>query len=613
MKKLFSMLLCAMILLSAASCSGGKKNESSATSGTESGVSSDTMSSGEEESNGDTDSQTGESGTESIASGGQGNNTPGGNTNTPSNGTKPQEKKLVNNCWTTGYPIAKDQVTFKIMIRDHANGLAKYDDSAFAKYIESKMNIKLKFEAVPPTTAVGDKMALAFSSNNLPDMFWGVATMKSAYIDQGKVKEVGQYLDAYAPNIKKMMKDVPASRYLTTYDDGKTYMLPYVNIPNTPNYSYKLLINKNWLKNVGASMPTTTDELRNVLIKFRDQDANKNGNKNDEIPLMLPGDISPSLFGPFGISTYLNWYNINQKTNKVEFAPATEGYRNGLRYFASLYSEGLLDKNFRGTVAKDIKERANAATPTVGVMATSSGYGEVCSAESYLKNYTVMPPLKGPAGANSTWSYVELENVWAEWMIMSKNCKYPEVAVRLLDYLYSTEGTLVATYGPPGDKNAWKYDKNGKVQFLYKNIPAGKTMTEYCYTLTPGYPIPHYNSKEVSAITAYTDTSTTIGKADKAYGDAVKAMFSSIKPKYVYPKLSFTKEEQKKSASINSGVTTFNNYAHEMRFKFVSGGASLDNNWDSYVAQLKKLGMDETLKIHQQAYNRYRVWMNNNK
>lgn len=33
-------------------------------------------------------------------------------------------------------------------------------------------------------------------------------------------------------------------------------------------------------------MPTTTDEFYEMLVAFRDQDANGNGDPNDELPLL---------------------------------------------------------------------------------------------------------------------------------------------------------------------------------------------------------------------------------------------------------------------------------------------------------------------------------------
>ena len=47
---------------------------------------------------------------------------------------------------------------------------------------------------------------------------------------------------------------------------------------------YRMYINQKWLDNLGLDMPTTTDELRDVLQAFREKDPNGNG-QTDEIPL----------------------------------------------------------------------------------------------------------------------------------------------------------------------------------------------------------------------------------------------------------------------------------------------------------------------------------------
>ena len=38
-------------------------------------------------------------------------------------------------------------------------------------------------------------------------------------------------------------------------------------------------------------MPTTWDELYDVLVAFKEKDANGNGDPNDEIPMDWPGGI----------------------------------------------------------------------------------------------------------------------------------------------------------------------------------------------------------------------------------------------------------------------------------------------------------------------------------
>ena len=46
-------------------------------------------------------------------------------------------------------------------------------------------------------------------------------------------------------------------------------------------------INKAWLDQLGLEVPTTTEELYEVLCAFRDNDMNGNGDTTDEIPLEL--------------------------------------------------------------------------------------------------------------------------------------------------------------------------------------------------------------------------------------------------------------------------------------------------------------------------------------
>jgi len=45
-------------------------------------------------------------------------------------------------------------------------------------------------------------------------------------------------------------------------------------------------------------------------------------------------------------------------------------------------------------------------------------------------------------------------------------------------------------------------------------------------------------------------------------------------------------------------------YADEMESKFITGSASM-NDFDSYVAQLKKFGIERAIEIKQANYNRY--------
>jgi putative aldouronate transport system substrate-binding protein len=53
--------------------------------------------------------------------------------------------------------------------------------------------------------------------------------------------------------------------------------------------------------------------------------------------------------------------------------------------------------------------------------------------------------------------------------------------------------------------------------------------------------------------------------------------------------------------SDNEGTS----YANEMIIKFIGGEEPLDN-WDQFIAQLKKLGVDEITAAKQSMYDRYK-------
>src|SRR5699024_4473307 len=102
-----------------------------------------------------------------------------------------------------------------------------------------------------------------------------------------------------------------------------------------------LWYNGEWLDNLGVEeLPKTTDELYDLLVRFRDEDPNGNG-KADEIPISEEGIVSLRTFtlGSFGIK----YWGIEQFDGEVRYSPATENYKAFLEYMKKLYDEKLLD------------------------------------------------------------------------------------------------------------------------------------------------------------------------------------------------------------------------------------------------------------------------------
>ena len=518
-------------------------------------------------------------------------------------GSGKNNAKVVNNCYETGYPIAEETVTLTVMVKDDSMGkIQDYDALPINDWIKEKMNIEIEWLVVPGDSSVNQQATLAFTSGNMPDILLGMAPLGYEfywdYILEGKVQDLTPYLTKYAPNTIKMFGEQPLAEYLCTGYDGKVYMLPNVRSYETDKgrFAGKLYINQTWLDNLGLEVPTTTKEFKEVLKAFRDNDPNGNGIK-DEIPLDMAGDIAVGMYGPFGISVYKDMWYVDDD-NKVHYAPVEDNYRRALTYYRDLYAEGLLgDKLFEQSMT-DIAKKINGTVSTVGCF-VNDGIN-LLDAER-AEEYVVVAPLSDELG-NCTWTNQLTESMWPEWFVVTSECKYPEIAVRFADYFYSTEGTYTGLYGPEGKDNLWYFNEDGKVVF---NDPVNKDVDRYEYT--PGPSMPYYMSDEYYAVEYKETDESKMDLKNKLHNRNIAYQmetYSKVVPKNTWPKVKQTLANMKTYKAIKQDIADM-----QWRIDFIKGTKSIENEWDTYIANFKKLGVDDMIRVQQESYDDYLKWL----
>lgn len=510
-----------------------------------------------------------------------------------------------NNCYETGFPIAKDRVKLTVMVKDDSQGTGfDMNKAAITQWMKDEMNVEIEWLVVPGGMEVNQQATLAFSSGNMPDILMGMAPLGYEfywdYILEGKVQNLAPYVSKYGKNIVQMFKDYPQAEYLSTGYDGNLYMLPMVrSYENDPGrLAGALYINQTWLDNLGLSMPTTTKEFKEVLKQFKNNDPNGNG-VNDEIPLDLQEDLPTGLYGAFGVPVYKDLWYLDDNS-QVHWAPVEDGYRRALTYYRDLYQEGLIGKDFYNQNITDIMKKIEGTVSTVGCFVTD-GVTDKLSAER-AEEYVVVPPLSDELG-NCTWTNQEVEAIWPEWFVVTSSCKYPEIAVRLADYFYSTEGTYTALYGPEGKDNLWYFNEDGKVVFTDPENKETKKLE-----LTPGYSMPHYRStafNEAAYVEEDESKLTPKERIERRNKKAQIELYFPVMNKNFLPKSKFSLENMKKYNAISPDLDDYT-----WRKNFLMGEASLENEWDSYIANMKKLGSDDLIRIKQESYDEYLKWLN---
>ena len=505
------------------------------------------------------------------------------------------ESTVQENFNTEGYPIVNEKITLKLMgVKAPIQG--PWDQLLVFTEMEKITNVHFEFDT-PSADSYNEKKNLAFASGDLPDVFFGgnlTVSDEIMYGGQGILIPLEKLVDTYAPNIKKLMDQNPEIKKSIITQDGHIYALPQIDNVPRDIVPTKAWINKQWLENVGRELPSTIDDLYNVLKDFKDKDANKN-NSADEIPLTFDKTslfaLRGALLPAFGI---LNMYNelnpgsrVDLKDGTVRYVPVQPEYKEYIKFMNKLFSEELIDNEAYIQTAQQVTAKGNEGK--LGAFAGAAPFLVVKMEDN--ENYVAVPPLTSTV--NNKKVYPKNPGISRGAFAITKNNAYPEATIRWIDYFYSPEGGAFLSQGP--ENVGWKWKDDSKT--LWEKIPQegyanteefrGGKITPNCGTLTPGLLDADFILKLNAAHVLYLEK-----EIGAKYMDYLNSM---------YPLVYFTDEEQKKLVALESDL---NKYIDQMEARFINGDASIDM-WDEYLSTITKMGVDEVVKIYQAAYDRW--------
>ena len=236
------------------------------------------------------------------------------------------------------------EVTVYVCTGDSAFSL---EETAIYKWMEEKTNVHLNIEYSTNLTENTEKLNVLLNTGDYPDILLKSGISPDALLEMGQEGifiQLDELLKQYAPNYSAIITergDWPA----VTSSDGHLYSMYEISKPNVGNTPH-MWINQKWLTNLGLEMPTTPDELYNVLKAFKEQDADGDGDPNNEIPWIASNDITPvefilPLFG-YNMQGWWDPWVVSEDGKSIEFFPATERYKDVLAFITRCYQDGLL-------------------------------------------------------------------------------------------------------------------------------------------------------------------------------------------------------------------------------------------------------------------------------
>jgi putative aldouronate transport system substrate-binding protein len=333
-----------------------------------------------------------------------------------------------------GGKLSDKPVTVKFMLREHAAQPILMDTPVLQE-IFNKTNVKIEIQSVPASN-YEEKSRTLIATNNIPDVLW-MSTSKEIFefANTGLFLPISDYFQN-APNFSKLVKATPEFDKLKV--NGKLYGFPVMGKWRIRNGQVPM-IRMDVLEKLNLQAPKSFDELYEVLKKMKAAYPNT-------YPITYRSGIKNFLpYMAFNLgSGYTIYYEPEQK--KYIYGPATPDFKPVLAYFNKLYSEKLLDPDYAVNTPQTWQEKLSSGKSLFYLdnNTFAVNFTKALQAKEPGARFEQIQLLKNDKGQARG---IEYPPHWWNVFAINSKAKNPEIIVKLMDWLYSEEGSTITNFG----------------------------------------------------------------------------------------------------------------------------------------------------------------------
>lgn len=235
---------------------------------------------------------------------------------------------------------------------DTLEGDDTLDDNWYTRYYLEHFNIKVVHDWTASAADYEQKLALCIASDTLPDAFCCGTQLWKQASRAGLLKDLKDAYFNYLPAdsaIRATYDGDPACYEACFYEDEMTSL---VNCTVDTEGVSVLMINQNWLDQLGLDVPKNLDDIEKVALAFKE--AKLAGDAT--IPILGPSadnkiyttfdDSFNSVMGTDAVFTAMGAFPgffYTDDNGEVVYGSLTQEYRDTLELLAKWYAEGILD------------------------------------------------------------------------------------------------------------------------------------------------------------------------------------------------------------------------------------------------------------------------------
>lgn len=473
-------------------------------------------------------------------------------------------------------PLYDKMTEWSVMTTDFVNAPTSNELMGYQE-MAKRFNVKFDFELVS-SADYATKLNLVLSSGNPPYCIYGGNLNK--YYGTGIVVDLTDLLEKYGQDTLRQIRRYPGADKNAKTDEGRYFFFPRLMEGFDP---LMMAIYKPWLDELGLDVPETTEELYTALKAMKTLD-----------PKIIPWTreqwhtgvhaLQQPIYLAYG--TYNTWYHFAE--GEYLFAPyeRREEMREALKFLNRCYEEGIIDQEFLSVDHDTYMQKFSNGQVGFVYGWTGGDQWQRDQNGDWIEppQWVIVPALKGPKG----YRYSERLDLLGVAMQIMNTHPDPVKAVQLFNWLYTDEGIEFTNWGIKG--------------VTYTEEPNGeKKLTDMIRKHERG----PMNGMRANGFFMNNFPNVTDPKVlEQMFAPEMSRGIKANEPYYraLNPVLSPTQAEIDIDTQLGADIITLIN---EMLPKFVTGDADIDTEYDKYIEQLEKMGVQKYIDNIKGQYERW--------
>ncbi len=478
-------------------------------------------------------------------------------------------------------PLVEEPATISLFMQWTNNYVGAPEEMYVYQEMERRTGVTVDYTCVSAT----EQFQIMYASQDYDDIIKAASTSYVGGIDKAIEDEI--YVDAgdYAaltPVFNAWQTIEPEYAKDCKTDSGAIYFNS-VQSGREPAWCGGL-VRGDWLDDCGLAAPVTYEDWHTMLTAFRDQKGatkpmalNPTGYEEMSYTLTSGYDIAPG------------WYQID---GEIHYGIVEDGMKDYLTMMNQWYSEGLIDPDFPGYDSPFGMGMEMYTSGTTGAwdwcFSTHDLWPMMADGEGYLVSVT--NPVRNVGDEYHLRRNNGISGGVAFFITTAAVERgVDELCARWMDYRYTLDCAYLLTFGEEGVD--WTVGEDGIPHFTeaYYNHPDTKSV--------------YHDMKMQDVQSSFYIWWREFDTKSEESMEGMATWQNSSDAAWVLPTygISLTAEESEEYASPYNDIKT---YVEENVPLFIRGDRSLDT-WDSFVEEIYSFGLQDCIDIYQAALDRY--------